>query len=128
MYFILLEQINLRAILKEHLDEEDSGFFSPDGEKINSIEVLASFKEVVFSFYDYYDITVEVHTITSISEKRKFSDGWVFSSTYFYWDGVTSMSSRKALYQTPNSVLREHKKLGDDDTESVLFKCQQILE
>ena len=128
MYFILLEQGNLPSIIKEHLEEEDSGFFSPDGEKIDSIEVLSSFKEVIFVFYNHYQITVEVHTLTSISNQKKFTDGWVFCSTYYYWDGVTSLSGRKALYQTPKSVLREHRKLGDDDTESVLFKCQQILE
>ena len=125
MYFILLEQENLGAILEEHSGEEDSGFFSPSGEKIESLKELSSFKEVTFVFYNYYELTVEVHTLASISDLRKFSDGWVFSSTYFYWDGVTSLSSRKALYQTATSVLREH---DGDDTESVLFKCQQILE
>ena len=130
MYFILLEQANLPSVIEEHSDKEDTGFFSPDGEKIDSIEKLSSFKEkeVIFLFYNHYRITVEVHSLTSISEKRKFSDGWVFCSTYYYWDGVTSLSSRNTLYQTPKSVLSEHKKLGADDTESVLFKCQEILE
>ena len=129
MYYILLEQGNLESVLEDHEGEPLSGFFSPEGEKIETLEELSSSREVVYHFFNHYRLKVEVHTIASLKEAKKFEDGWVFCPTYYYWDG-DSILGVSDPHRTPEGALRVHSKGASEDNglDFVLFKCQQILE
>ena len=129
MYYILLEQANLGEVLEDHEGEPLSGFFSPSGEKIESLKELSSFNEVIFHFFNHYKLKVEVHTIASLREAKRFEQGWVFYPTFYYWDG-DSMLGDKPPHRTPEGALATQRKGAECDNglDFILFKYQQILE